>query len=67
MNNTPLPTCTASAAAIIWSGVGEVNTWPGQAASNMPLPIKPACKGSWPAPPPDITATLSLALFLRVK
>ncbi len=24
------------AAASIWSGVGEVNTWPGQAASSMP-------------------------------
>ena len=46
------------AAAIIWSGVGEVNTWPGQAASSMPWPTKPACSGSWPEPPPEISATL---------
>jgi hypothetical protein len=27
-------------------GVGDVNTWPGQAASSMPWPTKPACSGS---------------------
>ena len=35
---------TASMAAAIWFGVGDVNTWPGQAASSMPRPTKPACK-----------------------
>src|SRR5271170_8088919 len=45
-------------AATIWSGVGEVNTWPGQAASSIPRPTKPACRGSWPEPPPEINATL---------
>ena len=54
----PAPVSTASMAAAIWSGVGEVNTWPGQAASSMPWPTKPACRGSWPEPPPDISATL---------
>ena len=37
MNSTPAPVSTASAAASIWSGVGEVKTWPGQAASSMPM------------------------------
>ena len=52
------PASTACAAASIWSGVGEVNTWPGQAASSMPVPTRPACIGSWPEPPPEISATL---------
>jgi hypothetical protein len=34
----PAPVSTASAASIIWSGVGDVKTWPGQAASSMPRP-----------------------------
>ena len=38
MNRTPAPESTACAAASIWSGVGEVKTWPGQAASSMPTP-----------------------------
>src|SRR6187431_3283090 len=58
MNSTPAPPSTACAAASIWFGVGEVNTWPGQAASSMPWPTKPACSGSWPEPPPEISATL---------
>ena len=29
-------------------------------AVSMPLAIKPTCAGSWPAPPPEITATLFL-------
>ena len=58
MNSTPAPQSTACAAATIWSGVGEVKTWPGQAASSMPTPTKPACSGSWPEPPPEISATL---------
>ena len=58
MNSTPAPPSTACAAASIWSGVGDVNTWPGQAASSMPWPTKPACSGSWPEPPPEISATL---------
>src|SRR5712675_344280 len=58
MKRTPAPVSTASAASIIWSGVGEVKTWPGQAASSMPRPTKPACSGSCPEPPPEIRATL---------
>src|SRR5262245_39969337 len=58
MKSTPAPASTACAAASIWSGVGDVNTWPGQAASSMPWPTKPACSGSWPEPPPEIKATL---------
>ena len=58
MKRTPAPPSTAWAAASIWSGVGEVKTWPGQAASSMPTPTKPACIGSWPEPPPEISATL---------
>src|SRR5260370_1282525 len=58
MKSTPAPVSTASAASIIWSGVGEVKTWPGQAASSMPRPTKPACSGSCPEPPPEIRATL---------
>src|SRR5215470_909754 len=58
MKRQPAPVSTAVAASAIWSGVGEVNTWPGQAASSMPTPTKPACSGSWPEPPPEISATL---------
>src|SRR4030095_3877427 len=58
MNSTPAPVSTASAASSIWSGVGEVKTWPGQAASSIPRPTKPACSGSCPEPPPEISATL---------
>ena len=58
MNKRPAPPSTASAAATIWSGVGEVKTSPGQAASSMPRPTKPACSGSCPEPPPEISATL---------
>src|SRR5882672_7041044 len=58
MNSAPAPVSTASAASIIWSGVGEVKTWPGQAASSIPRPTKPACNGSCPEPPPEIRATL---------
>src|ERR1051325_6824849 len=59
MKSTPAPRSTACAAASIWSGVGDVNTWPGHAASSMPWPTKPACSGSWPGPPPQINAPLS--------
>src|SRR5688572_21867644 len=58
MNRQPAPVFTSVAASIIWSGVGEVNTCPGQAASSMPNPTKPPCSGSWPEPPPEIRATL---------
>src|SRR5688572_24290273 len=58
MKRTPPPVSTASAAASIWSGVGEVKTWPGHAASSMPRPTKPACNGSWPEPPPEMRPTL---------
>ena len=49
---------TAFVASYIWSGVGEVKTWPGQAASSMPKPTNPAWSGSCPDPPPEISATL---------
>jgi hypothetical protein len=57
MNSTPAPPSTAFAAPAIWSGVGEVNTSPGQAASSIPLPTKPVCIGSCPDPPPETSAT----------
>src|SRR2546429_39285 len=31
---------------------------PGTAASSMPTPTKPVWSGSWPEPPPQMTATL---------
>src|ERR671931_501439 len=52
MCTTPAPPSTALVAASIWSGTGEVNTSPGQAASSIPSPTKPACSGSCPFPPP---------------
>src|SRR5579859_73936 len=57
MSSTPASPATAWAASAIWSGVGEVNTCPGQAASSMPWPTKPACRGSCPLPPPETSAT----------
>src|SRR5438128_510672 len=65
MNSTPRPLSTAAAAVEIWSGVGEVNTCPGQAASSIPQPTNPACSGSWPLPPPESSATLPLASGAR--
>src|SRR5581483_38892 len=58
MCSTPAPACTAVVAASIWSGTGEVNTSPGQAASSIPAPTNPACSGSWPVPPPETRPTL---------
>ena len=58
MCTTPAPPSTALVATSIWSGVGEVNTSPGQAASSMPGPTKPPCMGSCPDPPPDTRPTL---------
>src|SRR5213078_579244 len=58
MCTTPAPPSTALVAASIWSGTGEVNTSPGQAASSIPSPTKPPWSGSWPEPPPDTSATL---------
>src|ERR1017187_4574073 len=63
MKRTPAPVSTACAAASIWSGVGEVKTWPGQAASSMPWPTKPVCSGSWPGPPPAINAGMALSCW----
>src|ERR1700751_3664820 len=58
MNSTPPPVSAASAAARMRSGVGEVKTCPGTAASSMPVPTNPPCSGSCPEPPPDTSATL---------
>src|SRR6478735_454124 len=58
MCTTPAPPSTAVVAASIWSGTGDVNTAPGQAASSIPRPTNPPCMGSWPAPPPETMATL---------
>src|SRR6516165_10354059 len=58
MWTTPAPPFTALVASSIWSGVGEVNTSPGHAASSIPGPTKPPCIGSWPEPPPDMSPTL---------
>src|SRR5436190_8590311 len=58
MCRTPAPPSTALVAARIWSGTGEVNTSPGQAASSIPYPTYPPCSGSCPDPPPDTRLTL---------
>src|SRR5918995_3786135 len=58
MCKTPPPPLTALVAASIWSGPGDVNPAPGQAASSMPRPTNPPCIGSWPEPPPEMTPTL---------
>src|SRR5213080_3725138 len=58
MWSTPAPPFTAFVASSIWSGVGDVNTSPGQAASSIPSPTKPPCIGSWPEPPPETSPTL---------
>src|SRR3954468_510448 len=60
MCRTPAPPSTALVASSIWSGVGEVNTSPGHAASSIPRPTKPPCIGSLPAPPPETMPTLPL-------
>ena len=57
MCRTPAPPSTALVASYIWSGVGEVKTSPGHAASSIPIPTKPPCIGSWPEPPPERTPT----------
>src|SRR6478609_5341639 len=57
MCTTPAPELTASVAGRIWSGVGEVNTAPGTAASSMPRPTYPPCSGSCPLPPPEASPT----------
>src|SRR3954464_12801182 len=56
MGSPPAPPLTAFVASSIWSGVGEVNTSPGQAASSIPGPTKPPCIASWPRPPPGEAA-----------
>src|ERR1700756_3507065 len=58
MWTTPAPPLTALVASSIWSGVGEVNTSPGQAASSMPGPTNPPCIGSCPEPPPETSPPL---------
>src|SRR5215813_8593760 len=58
MNSTPPPVSAASAAARMRSGVGEVKTCPGTAASSIPVPTNPPWSGSCPEPPPDTSATL---------
>jgi len=55
--STPAPPSTPLVAARIWSGTGEVKTSPQQAASSMPGPTNPPCKGSWPEPPPETSPT----------
>src|SRR3954470_18554422 len=57
MCSTPAPPFTAFVASSIWSGVGDVNTSPGQAASSIPGPTNPPCMGSCPEPPPETSPT----------
>ena len=59
MSNTPpvLPLPTARMAAKIDFAGGEANTAPATAAVSIPLPTNPACDGSWPLPPPEMSAT----------
>jgi len=40
---------------------GDANTPPHTAALSIPAPTKPACAGSWPLPPPQMTATCDLS------
>src|SRR6266849_610059 len=58
MCTTPAPPSTAFVAASICPGTGEVKTSPGAAASSMPSPTNPPCRGSCPDPPPEMRATL---------
>src|SRR5690349_11862593 len=60
MCTTQAPPSTDLVAERIWSGTGLVNTSPGAAASSMPAPTKPPCRGSCPDPPPLIRPTLPL-------
>src|ERR671914_54052 len=57
MWTTPAPPSTAFVASSIWSGVGEVKTSPGHAASSIPRPTNPPCIGSCPGPPPGTIPT----------
>src|SRR4051812_41894949 len=57
MWRTPAPPSTARVAASIWSGTGEVKTFPAAAASSIPSPTKPPWRGSWPEPPREIRPT----------
>ncbi len=41
---------------------GDAKTSPQTAAVSNPAPTKPACAGSWPLPPPEMTETY-LAFF----
>ena len=65
MCSTPAPRSTTVVASCIWSGVGEVKTSPQHAASSMPGPTYPPWSGSWPEPPPEISATLPSAFGRR--
>src|SRR5579872_4413946 len=68
MWTTPAPPSNAFVAASICAGTGEVNTSPGHAASSIPSPTKPPCSGSWPEPPPEMSATLPrLGASLRTR
>src|ERR671938_104644 len=57
MCRTPAPPSTPFVASTTWSGTGEVNTSPAQAASSMPRPTNPPWSGSWPEPPPEMSPT----------
>ena len=39
--------------------LGEAKISPETAAVSIPVPTKPAWLGSWPAPPPETTATFA--------
>src|ERR1700739_4570043 len=56
MCSTPAPPSTALVAASIWSGTGEVNTSPGQAASSIPRPTNPPWSSSGPPARPAARA-----------
>src|SRR6478609_9683032 len=58
MCTTPAPPSTLRVASSIWSGTGEVKISPAQAASSMPGPTNPPCRGSCPEPPPEMRPTL---------
>lgn len=63
ISSTPLLVSMRSMAAmLICSADGDAKMVPATAPARIPLPTYPAKAGSWPEPPPLITATLSREL-----
>ena len=56
-------TCLIAASTALTEG--DAKTSPQTAALSMPSPTNPACAGSWPEPPPEMSATLFLSTLDR--